>query len=85
MNTSPVTLVKSHLNTTNMYVQKQIFVENIKAIHNWQLSTTRENVSNDLWFEISGLKKKQISLLDKVNKKILQYEVLTFHFGNSYL
>lgn len=76
------TLVKSHLNTSNIYVRRAIVAENIANITNFLKSTPKAGVSTNLYFEIVKLRKKQRSILKEIDLKISQAEQQVFQFGN---
>lgn len=74
-------LVKSHLNTSNVYVRRAIVAENIANITNFLKSTPKAGVSTNLYFEIVKLRKKQESILKDLDIIISQTEQQAFQFG----
>lgn len=74
--------VKSHLSTSNIYVQKAIIVENIDSINKTFNNRNGLNLSNSQYWEIVKLKQRQEVFLKSINKKIRDIEQGSFRFGN---
>lgn len=74
--------VKSHLTTSNIYVQKAIIVENIDSINKTLNNRKGLNIRNSQYWEIIKLKKRQNEILKSINKKIRDIEQQSFRFGN---
>lgn len=74
--------VKSHLSTSNIYVQKAIIVENIDSINKTLNNRNGLNLSNSQYWEIVKLKQRQVVFLKSINKKIRDIEQGSFSFGN---
>lgn len=81
METFNFTLIKSHNNTSNIYVKRAIILQNIKSIKDFQQSTPRPNITTRLWFELASHLKKQHKYLKDLNVEIDNIEQLAFHFG----
>lgn len=74
--------VKSHLTTTNIYVQKAIIVENIDSINKTLNNRNGLNIRNSQYWEIVKLKQRQEVFLKSINKKIRDIEQQSFSIGN---
>lgn len=74
--------VKSHLTTSNLYVQKTIIVENIDSINKTLNNRIGLNLRNSQYREIIKLKKRQYEILKSINNKIRDIEQHSFPFGN---
>lgn len=74
--------VKSHLTTSNYYVQKTIIVENIASINKTLNNRIGLNLRNSQYREIIKLKKRQYAILKSINNKIRDIEQNSFPFGN---
>lgn len=74
--------VKSHLTTSNIYVQKAIIVENIDSINKTLNNRKGLNLRNSQYWEIVKLKKQQKLILKSLNNKIRTIERSSFPFGN---
>lgn len=74
--------VSPHLNTTNLYVQKEILNKNIFQINQTLDNRVGLNISNKMFWDIVLLKKKQVKFLKDVNYKIAVCEQASFPFGN---
>ena len=75
--------IKSHLSTSNVYVQRLIVRDNISKLSNFKYSKyyllldfTRKKYIDDMLFA-------QTNLVVKLDKKIRQIEQLSFPFGGS--
>lgn len=74
--------VKSHLTSSNLYVQKTIIVENIASINKTLNNRIGLNLRNSQYREIIKLKKRQYAILKSINNKIRDIEQGSFPFGN---
>lgn len=73
--------VKPHLTTSNIYVRKEIVLENIHNITQTLDNRRGLDISNTMFWQIVLLKKKQVSILHGINKAIKQLEQGSFPFG----
>lgn len=76
--------LKSHLTTTNIYVQKEILLSNIQTIKTLQNENGYNLKPNKYRFLIYQELKKQDKLLKSILIKIQQQEQLNFAFGNPF-
>jgi len=73
--------VNSHLNTTNIYVQKNIILENIKKLDKILNQSLSKEFDYYIHYQVVKLKKKQKTILNIINSKIRIKESEIFSFG----
>lgn len=75
------TIQKPHLNTTNVYVQQQIILQNLKDIDYLLNNRKGLNISNKIYWEIVAIKKTQKGHLKHVETNIKKLVQRVFSFG----
>lgn len=74
--------VKSHHNTTNIYVKKEIVISNINQIDEILNTKGGLNIKKSKFFELINLKDQQNAILKKINADIRDKEQSEFRFGS---
>lgn len=73
--------VTSHLTTSNIYVRKEIVLNNLNSINNTLNNRAGLNISNALYWDIVNLNKNQKKILNSLNLEIQRLEQSSFPFG----
>ena len=73
--------IKPHLLTSNIYVRKNIVVNNIKSLDKLLNQKVYKEFGYSAHFKIVNLKKLQLSFLKSINSDIKKLEQNSFPFG----
>lgn len=74
--------IKPTATTTNIYVKREILIQNIANIDTYLNKSKDSSISTNLYFEIVSIKKAQQSELKQLNQTIKIKEQQSFPFSS---